>query len=108
MWLQPGYLANGVIPDYERKRNETVKKNNELLNSLGLKAIATSLWGSDQHKHAKVNGKRSRIEFDDDNYSPSHDDEFEGDHDNYSDIDRSPPKQSKSELSLSVLICKLF
>ncbi|KAG5523819.1 hypothetical protein RHGRI_030720 [Rhododendron griersonianum] len=60
--LQPGFIANQVIPDYERKRNERVKRNNEVLNSLGLKSIATSLWGSAQHKRANDNGKHSKDE----------------------------------------------
>ncbi|KAF7142785.1 hypothetical protein RHSIM_Rhsim05G0119300 [Rhododendron simsii] len=92
-------IANQVIYNYERKRNEKVKRNNEVLNSLGLKSIATSLWGSAQHKRANDNGKHSKDELDDD-YRPPDD----GNVNAYdSDIDLSLPKRSKSESSPSAL-----
>ncbi|KAG5531820.1 hypothetical protein RHGRI_026439 [Rhododendron griersonianum] len=99
LWLQPGFIANQVVPDYERERNERVKRNNEVLNSLGLKSIATSLWGSAQHKRANDNGKHSKDELDDD-YRPP---DVENVHAYDSDIDLSLPKRSKSESSPSAL-----
>ncbi|KAG5563806.1 hypothetical protein RHGRI_000114 [Rhododendron griersonianum] len=100
LWLQPGFIANQVVPDYERERNERVKRNNEVLNSLGLKSIATSLWGSAQHKRANDNGKHSKDELDDD-YRPP---DVENVHAYDSDIDLSLPKRSKSESSPSALV----
>ncbi|KAI8557091.1 hypothetical protein RHMOL_Rhmol05G0307700 [Rhododendron molle] len=93
LWLQPGFIANQVKPDYERERDERIKRNNEVLNSLGLKSIATSLWGSAQHKRANDNGKHSKDELDDD-YRPPDDENV---HAYDSDIDLSLPKRSKSE-----------
>ncbi|KAI8541006.1 hypothetical protein RHMOL_Rhmol08G0029300 [Rhododendron molle] len=92
LWLQPGFIANQVKPDYERERDERIKRNNEVLNSLGLKSIATSLWGSAQHKRANDNGKHSKDELDDDFRPP--DDENVHAYD--SDIDLSLPKRSKN------------
>ncbi|KAG5532603.1 hypothetical protein RHGRI_027034 [Rhododendron griersonianum] len=100
LWLQPGFISNQVVPDYERERNERVKRNNEVLNSLGLKSIATSLWGSAQHKRANDNGKHSKDELDDD-YRPP---DVENVHAYDSDIDLSLPKRSKSESSPSALV----
>ncbi|KAG5544088.1 hypothetical protein RHGRI_016736 [Rhododendron griersonianum] len=100
LWLQPGFIANQVVPDYERERNERVKRNNEVLNSLGLKSIATSLWGSAQHKRANDNGKHSKDELDDDYRPPN----VENVHAYDSDIDLSLPKRSKSESSPSALV----
>ncbi|KAI8556797.1 hypothetical protein RHMOL_Rhmol05G0283300 [Rhododendron molle] len=92
LWLQPGFIANQVKPDYERERDERIKRNNEVLNSLGLKSIATSLWGSAQHKRANDNGKHSKDELDDD-YRPPDDENV---HAYDSDIDLSLPKRSKN------------
>ncbi|KAI8527435.1 hypothetical protein RHMOL_Rhmol12G0075200 [Rhododendron molle] len=46
-----------------------------------------------RHKCANENGKRSRVELDDDDYRPSDD---EDDHDYYSDIDLSPPQRCRN------------
>ncbi|KAI8539917.1 hypothetical protein RHMOL_Rhmol09G0220200 [Rhododendron molle] len=96
LWLQPSFIANQVKPDYERERDERIKRNNEVLNSLGLKSITTSLWGSAQHKRANDNGKHSKDELDDD-YRPPDDENV---HAYDSDIDLSLPKRSKNESNI--------
>ncbi|KAL6997359.1 hypothetical protein U1Q18_007485 [Sarracenia purpurea var. burkii] len=75
-WLRPGDLS-----EYERERIRRIKENNDKLNSLQLKNITASVFGSVQPKHASEKGKRKRVDVDDDDYmqpnSKDHsDDEF--------------------------------
>ncbi|KAL6985908.1 hypothetical protein U1Q18_019282 [Sarracenia purpurea var. burkii] len=55
-WLKPGDLS-----EYEGKRIRRIKENNDALNSLRLKAMATSVMGSIQPKHATEKGKCVRV-----------------------------------------------
>ncbi|KAL6963040.1 hypothetical protein U1Q18_038005 [Sarracenia purpurea var. burkii] len=75
-WLRPGDLS-----EYGRERIRRIRENNDKLNSLQLKNIAASVFGSVQTKHSSEKGKRKRVDVDDDDYmqpnSKDHsDDEF--------------------------------
>ncbi|KAH7860103.1 hypothetical protein Vadar_009371 [Vaccinium darrowii] len=78
--LRPGFLANDVIPDYERLRNEKIKRNNERCKHQGVKTIATSVVSPVQAERTNESGKRNRGALDDDDYKPS-EDENDNDYD---------------------------
>ncbi|KAF7152111.1 hypothetical protein RHSIM_Rhsim01G0051400 [Rhododendron simsii] len=77
--LQPNFLATHYKTHYERIRDEQVKRNNEILESLGVMKIATSMMGSAQHQCANDNGKRGRVDqVDDPDYILSNDEDDHG------------------------------
>ncbi|KAG5557239.1 hypothetical protein RHGRI_007489 [Rhododendron griersonianum] len=78
--LQPGFLSTHFIPDYERKRNEKIKRNNKICESHVVKSIATPFVGSVQQRKRVTaeNGKRTRVELEDDGYRLSHDEDDPG------------------------------
>ncbi|KAI8564112.1 hypothetical protein RHMOL_Rhmol03G0157000 [Rhododendron molle] len=77
--LQPNFLATHYKPHYERMRDETVKRNNEVLESLGVMKIATSMMGSARHQCANDNGKRGRADqVDDPDYILPNDEDGHG------------------------------
>ncbi|KAG5536866.1 hypothetical protein RHGRI_024338 [Rhododendron griersonianum] len=86
--LQPSFLSTHFIPDYERKRNEKIKRNNKICESHGVKSIATPFVGSvQQHKRVTAeNGKRTRVELEDDGYRLSRDEDDHG-HDSESALE---------------------
>ncbi|KAG5557238.1 hypothetical protein RHGRI_007489 [Rhododendron griersonianum] len=87
--LQPGFLSTHFIPDYERKRNEKIKRNNKICESHVVKSIATPFVGSVQQRKRVTaeNGKRTRVELEDDGYRLSHDEDDPG-HDSLRDAMR--------------------
>ncbi|KAG5524076.1 hypothetical protein RHGRI_030918 [Rhododendron griersonianum] len=77
--LQPNFLATHYKTHYERIRDEQVKRNNEVLESLGVMKIATSMMGSARHQCANDNGKRGRADqVDDPDYMLSNDENGHG------------------------------
>ncbi|KAG5549155.1 hypothetical protein RHGRI_014503 [Rhododendron griersonianum] len=78
--LQPSFLSTHFIPDYERKRNEKIKRNNKICESHGVKSIATPIVGSVQQRKRVTaeNGKRTRVELEDDGYRLSRDEDDHG------------------------------
>ncbi|KAG5544193.1 hypothetical protein RHGRI_016818 [Rhododendron griersonianum] len=78
--LQPSFLSTHFIPDYERKRNEKIKRNNKICESHGVKSIATPFVGSVQQRKRVTaeNGKRTRVELEDDGYRLSRDEDDHG------------------------------
>ncbi|KAI8530253.1 hypothetical protein RHMOL_Rhmol11G0042000 [Rhododendron molle] len=77
--LQPNFLATHYKPHYERMRDEKVKRNNEVLESLGVMKIATSMMGLAQHQCANDNGKRGRADqVDDPDYILPNDEDGHG------------------------------
>ncbi|KAG5564090.1 hypothetical protein RHGRI_000312 [Rhododendron griersonianum] len=78
--LQPGFLSTHFIPDYERKRNEKIKRNNKICESHVVKSIATPFVGSVQQRKRVTaeNGKRTRVELEDDGYRLSRDEDDPG------------------------------
>ncbi|KAG5524202.1 hypothetical protein RHGRI_031012 [Rhododendron griersonianum] len=77
--LQPNFLATHYKSHYERIRDEKVKRNNEVLESLGVMKIATSMMGSARHQCANDNGKRGRADqVDDPDYILSNDEDGHG------------------------------
>ncbi|XP_058214723.1 uncharacterized protein LOC131326130 [Rhododendron vialii] len=78
--LQPSFLSTHFIPDYERKRNEKIKRNNKICESHGVKTIATPFVGSVQQRKCVTaeNGKRTRVELEDDGYRLSRDEDDPG------------------------------
>ncbi|XP_058210514.1 uncharacterized protein LOC131322935 [Rhododendron vialii] len=77
--LQPNFLATHYKTHYERIRDEKVKRNNEVLESLGVMKIATSMMGSARHQCANDNGKRGRADqVDDPDYMLSNDEDGHG------------------------------
>ncbi|XP_058191478.1 uncharacterized protein LOC131308554 isoform X2 [Rhododendron vialii] len=77
--LQPNFLATHYKTHYERVRDEKIKRNNEVLESLGVKKIATSMMGSARFQCANDNGKRGRADqMDDPNYILSNDEDGHG------------------------------
>ncbi|KAG5523800.1 hypothetical protein RHGRI_030705 [Rhododendron griersonianum] len=65
---------------YERKRNEKIKRNNKVCESHGVKSIATPFVGSVQQRKRVTaeNGKRTRVELEDDGYRLSRDEDDPG------------------------------
>ncbi|KAG5557198.1 hypothetical protein RHGRI_007464 [Rhododendron griersonianum] len=77
--LQPNFLATHYKTHYEKIRDEQIKRNNEVLESLGVKKIATSMMGSARLQCANDNGKRGRADqVDDPNYILSNDEDGHG------------------------------
>ncbi|KAF7151933.1 hypothetical protein RHSIM_Rhsim02G0147600 [Rhododendron simsii] len=77
--LQPNFLATHYKTHYERIRDEKVKRNNEVLESLGVMKIATSMMGSAWYQCANDNGKRGRADqVDDPDYILSNDEDGHG------------------------------
>ncbi|KAI8572439.1 hypothetical protein RHMOL_Rhmol01G0198600 [Rhododendron molle] len=77
--LQPNFLATHYKTHYERIRDEQIKRNNEVLESLGVKKIATSMMGSARLRCANDNGKCGRAhQVDDPNYILSNDEDGHG------------------------------
>ncbi|KAG5523960.1 hypothetical protein RHGRI_030833 [Rhododendron griersonianum] len=77
--LQPNFLATHYKTHYERIRDEKVKRNNEVLESLGVMKIAASMMGSARHQCANDNGKRGRADqVDDPDYILSNDEDGHG------------------------------
>ncbi|KAI8559730.1 hypothetical protein RHMOL_Rhmol04G0196900 [Rhododendron molle] len=77
--LQPNFLATHYKTHYERIRDEKVKRNNEVLESLGVMKIATSMMGSARHQCANDNGKCGRADqLDDPDYILSNDEDGHG------------------------------
>ncbi|KAI8524276.1 hypothetical protein RHMOL_Rhmol13G0137700 [Rhododendron molle] len=66
--------------NYKRKRNEKIKRNNEICESHGVKSIATPFVGSVQQRKRVTaeNGKRTRVELEDDGYRLSRDEDDPG------------------------------
>ncbi|KAL6988447.1 hypothetical protein U1Q18_014197 [Sarracenia purpurea var. burkii] len=99
-WLRPGDLS-----EYERERIRRIKGNNDKLNSLQLKNIVASVFGSGEK------GKRKRVDVDDDDYlqpnSMDHsDDEFSASFEH--EVTNMPPTRHQlfnRESSSSVDIC---
>ncbi|KAL7001907.1 hypothetical protein U1Q18_003054 [Sarracenia purpurea var. burkii] len=73
-WLRPGDLS-----EYERKRIRRIKENNGKLNSLRLKNIAASVLDSVQPKDASKEGKRQRVDVDDDDYRQPNSEDYRDD-----------------------------
>lgn len=48
--LQPGFLATHVKTDYERIKNEWIKRNNEIRKSHGVKSNATPFMDDDDNE----------------------------------------------------------
>ncbi|KAI8526180.1 hypothetical protein RHMOL_Rhmol13G0288900 [Rhododendron molle] len=77
--LQPNFLATHYKTHYERIRDEKVKRNNEVLESLGVMKLATSMMGSARLRCANANGKRGRADqVDDPDYILSDDEDGHG------------------------------
>ncbi|KAF7150460.1 hypothetical protein RHSIM_Rhsim02G0157700 [Rhododendron simsii] len=77
--LQPNFLATHYKTHYERIRDEKIKRNKEVLESLGVKKIATSMMGSARFQCANDNGKRGRADqVDDPDYILSNDEDGHG------------------------------
>ncbi|KAF7128064.1 hypothetical protein RHSIM_Rhsim11G0007300 [Rhododendron simsii] len=78
--LQPSFLSTHFMPDYERKRNEKIKRNNKICESHGVKSIVTPFVGSVQQRKRVTdeNGKRTRVEIEDDGYRLSRDEDDPG------------------------------
>ncbi|KAI8569598.1 hypothetical protein RHMOL_Rhmol02G0290200 [Rhododendron molle] len=77
--LQPNFLATHYKTHYERIRDEKVKRNNEVLESLGVMKLATSMMGSARLRCANANGKRGRADqVDDPDYMLSDDEDGHG------------------------------
>ncbi|KAI8572275.1 hypothetical protein RHMOL_Rhmol01G0185500 [Rhododendron molle] len=77
--LQPNFLATHYKTHYERIRDEKIKRNNEVLESLVVMKIATSMMGSARHQCANDNGKRGRVDqMDDPDYILSNDEDGHG------------------------------
>ncbi|XP_058191047.1 uncharacterized protein LOC131308213 isoform X1 [Rhododendron vialii] len=70
--LQPSFLSTHFIPDYEK-----IKRNNKICESHGVKSIATPFVGSVQQRKRVTaeNGKRTRVELEDDGYRLSRDED---------------------------------
>ncbi|KAG5536867.1 hypothetical protein RHGRI_024338 [Rhododendron griersonianum] len=102
--LQPSFLSTHFIPDYERKRNEKIKRNNKICESHGVKSIATPFVGSvQQHKRVTAeNGKRTRVELEDDGYRLSRDEDDHG-HDSLRDAKRL--SKSATVPSRATILC---
>ncbi|KAL6971679.1 hypothetical protein U1Q18_031359 [Sarracenia purpurea var. burkii] len=105
-WLRPGDLS-----EYERERIRRIKENNDKLNSLQLKNISASVFGSVQPKHASEKAKHKRVDVDDNDYmqptSKDHsDDEFSDSFEH--EVTNMPPTRRQlfnRESSSSVDIC---
>ena len=79
-YVKPGFLAANTA--YEKQRANRIDENNEKLNALGLKKLATSLIGSSEGKSKNKTRKNVRyIEYHD-SYIPS--DSEDDDDDDYS------------------------
>ncbi|KAF7132507.1 hypothetical protein RHSIM_Rhsim09G0076000 [Rhododendron simsii] len=77
--LQPNFLASHYKTHYERIRDEKIKRNKKVLESLGVKKIATSMMGSARFQCANDNGKRGRADqVDDPDYVLSNDEDGHG------------------------------
>ena len=68
-WLKPGSLAAKV--SYEKQRENTIRKNKQRLDALGLKQVATSLNGSGNSISTIKKGKKPVDRASDDEYTPS-------------------------------------
>ena len=81
-YVKSGFL--GANTAYEKQRANRIDENNEKLNALGLKKLATSLIGSSQAKSKNKKGKNVRdIEYHD-SYRPSDSEDDDDDDDDYS------------------------
>ena len=63
------------IPRYEMARLDRMRQNQEIIDTLGLKHISTSLKDSAQSNYAKMKRSRASVVVDDDYLPPIGDDE---------------------------------
>ena len=78
-WVKPGELSRQLqASNYLSKRKNTIKKNAEILASLGLQRTARAIFGSVKWTNEK--GKKNDIGNDkDEDYIPTEDDDIEDD-----------------------------
>ncbi|KAF7126863.1 hypothetical protein RHSIM_Rhsim11G0017600 [Rhododendron simsii] len=102
--LQPSFLSTHFIPGYERKRNEKIKRNNKICESQGVKSIATPFEGSVQQRKRVTteNGKRTRVELDEDGYRLSCDEDDPG-HESLRDATRRTRGLTRGKLAQRVI-----